>query len=133
MFSPRESILVSPLEINCIACFHLSFFIKSANSFNMFEVSDCCLEDRLRKVILAEGCMWQLFYIKYECTETTPGPSTVLLITKKMHFDVDQNFPPVPNIIECIYFVCRFIYACNTPCGDHLSNLRFLFCSPRAT
>ena len=63
----------------------------------------------------------------------TPGPGSYLLIAKRMHFDVDHNFPPVPHIIECIYFVCTFIYACNTPCGDHLSNLIFLFWSPRAT
>ena len=36
-------------------------------------------------------------------------------------------------IIICIYFVCTFIYKCNTPCGDHLSNWRFLCWSPRAT
>ena len=34
----------------------------------------------------------------------TPGPSTYLLIAKKMHYVVYQNFPPVPHIIICICF-----------------------------
>ena len=53
----------------------------------------------------------------------TPGPSTDLLITKKMHFDVDKKFPHCPYTTYNKMYVLLCVYKYNMPCGDHLSNL----------
>ena len=63
----------------------------------------------------------------------TPWPSTVLLITKRCILMSTKNSPQCPYTTYNKMYVLLYVYKCNMPCGEHLSNWTFLCWSPRAT